>query len=102
MFSNPVSIWNQVRAPILGMDTRNPGAGPIYGQGYWNVDAQVKKDVRIAESATLEFSFIATNVFNHHDFNDPSLDLSNPSTWGVLNSQGNTPRQMEFGARVDF
>jgi Carboxypeptidase regulatory-like domain len=102
MFGNPEAVFNQTRPPILGIDTKNAGWGPITGLPYWNADVQVKKDVRIAETASFEFSFISTNVFNHNIFGDPSLDTSNPSSWGVLNFQENTPRKMEFGARVDF
>jgi hypothetical protein len=101
-FKNPAAVWNQVRAPILGIDTRNPGQGPITGQPYWNLDGQVKKNVRIAESATFEFSFIATNMLNHRQFNDPALYLNSSATWGVLNTQANPPRAMEFGGRITF
>jgi hypothetical protein len=104
-FSNPAAVWAQVRAPILGIDTKNPGQGPITGMPYWNMDGQIKKDVRIAESATFEFSFIATNMLNHRQFNDAengTLCLCNPSAFGVLNSQANNPRQMEFGGRITF
>ena len=108
MFSNPVAVFNQVRAPILGIDTRNPGVGPILGLPYWNVDAQLKKDLRITESTSFELSFIATNMFNHTVFNPPTLNLAVPGVWGVLNSQAgsfNTPgssREMEFGGRITF
>jgi hypothetical protein len=101
-FGNPVSVWNQVRAPILGIDTKNPGQGAITGQPYWNLDGQIKKDVRIAESATFEFSFIATNMLNHRQFGDPGQALYSPGTWGVLNGQANPPRAMEFGGRITF
>ena len=102
MFKNPVAVWNQVRAPILGLDQGSNGVGPILGQPYWNMDAEIKKDVRIAESATFEFSFIAANVLNHRDFWDPSLSISSPNSWGVLNTQVNSPRAMEFGGRITF
>ena len=101
-FKNPAAVWNQVRAPILGIDTRNPGLGPITGQPYWNMDGQIKKVVRIAESATFEFSFIATNMLNHRQFSDPTLQLDSSAAWGVLNTQANPPRQMEFGGRITF
>ena len=58
--------------------------------------------MKIAETATLEFSFISTNILNHRIFKDPSVSIASPGSWGVLNTQGNTPRKMEFGARVDF
>ncbi|HUB19772.1 MAG TPA: hypothetical protein VL990_14115, partial [Acidobacteriaceae bacterium] len=102
MFKNPVAVWNQVRAPILGIDAKSNGVGPILGQPYWNMDAQLKKDIRITESATFEFSFIAANVLNHRQFWDPSLGLNESSSWGVLNTQVNSPRQMEFGGRITF
>lgn len=102
MFKNPVAVWNQVRAPILGIDTKNPGFGPIMGQPYWNLDSQLKKDIRVAESATVELSFITTNMLNHRIFYDPSMSLQSPGAWGVLNAQGNAPRAMEFGGRIDF
>ena len=104
-FANPAQVFTQVRAPILGIDTQNPGQGPITGMPYWNLDGQVKKDIRIAESTTFEFSFIATNMLNHRQFLDAAngtLCLCTPSTWGVLNSQTNPPRQMEFGGRITF
>jgi hypothetical protein len=102
LFKNPVSVWNQVRAPILGIDTKNPGQGPFTGQTYWNLDAQVKKNIRILESATFEFSFISTNILNHRIFNDPYLALNDSTDWGVISTQLNTPRKMEFGLRAEF
>jgi hypothetical protein len=102
MFKNPQQVWEQVRPPVLGIDTRNSGLGPFMGQPYWNLDGQVKKNVHIMESATFEFSFIATNMLNHRQFGDPAMSLSNPGAWGVLNSQANLPRQMEFGSRITF
>ena len=102
LFSNPQSVYDQVRAPILGIDTKNPGQGPFLGLPYWNVDAQVKKDVKITESTSFEFSFIAANMLNHNDFSDPYLSLGYTPAWGVLNSQGSNPREMEFGGRVTF
>ena len=102
MFKNPVAVWNQVRAPILGIDTKNPGLGPIMGMPYWNLDTQLKKDFMITESTSFEFSFIAANVLNHRDFFDPDLGLNSAGAWGVLNTQANEPREMEFGGRVTF
>jgi hypothetical protein len=102
MFKDPVAVWNQVRAPILGIDTRNSGVGPITGMPYWNVDMSVLKNFRITERASFEYSMIFTNVFNHNVLADPNLSLGTPSVWGVLSSQLNQPRNMEFGLRVRF
>jgi hypothetical protein len=102
LFRNPVAVWNQVRAPMLGIDTKNPGTGPFMGQPYWNLDAQLRKNFRITESTSFEFSFIAANVLNHREFYDPGLALYSPSSWGELDSQANSPRNMEFGGRITF
>jgi hypothetical protein len=102
MFSNPLSVYNQVRAPILGIDTKNPGQGPIMGLPYWNMDAQVKKNFRIAESTSFEFSYTVANVFNHSTFSDPYLSLGYNPAWGVLNTQQSSSREMEFGGRIAF
>jgi hypothetical protein len=77
-FANPAKVFSQVRAPILGIDT---------------------------QTTIFEFSFIATNMLNHRQFTDAAngtLCLCTPVTWGVLNSQLNPPRAMEFGGRLTF
>jgi hypothetical protein len=102
MFKDPVAVWNQVRAPILGLDAKNGGTGPILGTPYWNVDASVQKGVKVFERTQLMFSMIFTNLFNHDILHDPGLALYSPGTWGVQNSQANTPRKMEFGLRASF
>ncbi|HEY1986057.1 MAG TPA: carboxypeptidase-like regulatory domain-containing protein [Terracidiphilus sp.] len=102
MFKDPVSVWNQVRAPILGIDAKNPGVGPITGTPYWNVDMSLEKSLKVYESVALKFSVIFTNVFNHDILADPGLSLGTPATWGVQNSQTNTPRKLEFGMRASF
>jgi hypothetical protein len=102
MFANPVAVWNQVRPPILGQDKRDGGVGPIYGLPYWNLDLSVKKNIRMTERFSGEFQVVFTNVLNHMVFANPTLDISDSTSWGVLNTQGNTPRKMEFGFRVSW
>ncbi|MBV9434555.1 MAG: carboxypeptidase regulatory-like domain-containing protein, partial [Acidobacteria bacterium] len=102
MFSNPVAVFDQFYNPILGVNTRDGGAGSIRGLPYWNMDLSVRKNFKITERVNTEFQFLFLNVLNHMQFADPTLSTSTPSTWGVLNTQGNTPRQIEFGLRVNF
>ena len=87
LFKDPEAVWNQVRAPILGIDSKNPGVGPIIGTPYWNVDMSVEKSVKVYESVALQFSVIFTNVFNHDVLGDPAMTLYDSSTWGVQNAQ---------------
>jgi len=104
VFKDPVASFGQFRPPILGVDTKRDGGGegPIRALPYWNVDLSVKKNIRISERFSTEFQFLFLNVMNHLVYANPTLDISNPASWGVLNTQGNTPRQMEFGLRVRF
>ncbi|HMG87150.1 MAG TPA: carboxypeptidase-like regulatory domain-containing protein [Terracidiphilus sp.] len=102
MFKDPEAVWNQVRAPILGIDSKNPGVGPISGTPYWNVDMSVEKSVKVYESVALKFSVIFTNVFNHNVLGDPAMNLGDSTTWGVQSGQTNIPRKMEFGMRASF
>ena len=106
MFSDPAKVFGQFRPCILGFDT-NCGAGfagGIRGMPTWNLDGTVSKDIGIWKEgrvgATLIFQF--TNILNHVQLSDPSLDISNPQDWGVISSQANSPRQIEFGLRIHF
>jgi len=102
LFADPVKVWNEFRPPILGLDTRDGGTGSVRGLPYWNVDLSVKKNIKITERFNVQFQLVVANLFNHVVFFDPTMDITSPSTWGVLSAQGNTPRQMEFGLRFSF
>ena len=104
IYKNPVAVFNNVRAPILGIDTRIGGFAPggIRGLPYWNMDLSVRKNFKIWERTSFEFSTVFINVLNHNQFADPTLDISDPTSWGILSSQANSPRKMEFGLRVAF
>ena len=102
LFADPNAVYNQVRAPLLGIDTRNSGTGPIHGLAYWNIDMSVRKSIKISERGNLMFQFLFLNVTNHNQLLETQLDISTPATWGVLTQQANTPRQMEFGVKLNF
>jgi hypothetical protein len=102
MFANPVSVFDQFGDPILGLTKRDNGFGPIRGLPYWNMDLSVRKNIKMTERFNAEFQVMFLNVLNHMQFANPSLSLNSIASWGVLNTQGNTPRQMEFGLRLNF
>lgn len=112
-FANPNLIIGQFRNCILGLDTSCSPEGPIRGLGFWNLDMNIAKDVRMFSirdnpvSATLSFQFV--NVLNHTQMRDPYLDISDPANFGVLGSnnpngtgQANTPRNLTFSLRIHF
>jgi hypothetical protein len=107
MFSNPQAAFNNIRQPILGLDTRDGGFGVYRGLPYWNVDLSVKKNFKITERVAAVFQVVFTNFFNHDQFGDPSgdyLDTSSPASFGTLPGTvtNTSPRQMEFGLRLNF
>ena len=107
MFANPTAAWNNIRQPILGYDTHDGGFGVLRGLPYWNVDLSIKKNFKITERFAAEFQVVFTNIFNHDQFGDPSgdlLDTSSADSFGSLPGQvtNTSPRQMEFGFRLNF
>jgi hypothetical protein len=111
-FGDPNAAYNAFRQPILGLDTKDGGWGYLRGLGYWNVDFSLKKTTNITEKVNLDFQVVFTNLFNHVIFYDPGfggpqandyLDTSSgPDGFGTLPGQGNLPRTMEFGLRLNF
>ncbi|MGD1082252.1 MAG: carboxypeptidase-like regulatory domain-containing protein [Candidatus Sulfotelmatobacter sp.] len=110
IFKDGTAEANNWRNPILGLDTRDGGNGILGGLPYWNMDFSLKKNIRIAESITLEFQGVFANVLNHNQFLDPSYagttglgDGASPEGgFGTLASGEAQPRQIEVGARVRF
>jgi hypothetical protein len=102
MFSNPAAIYAEFRRPVLGQDFNNNGTGAIRGFPTWNLDLAVHKQIIVTERFGATLMFQATNVLNHFQPANPSLSIDSPQTWGVITSQANSPRSMEFGLRVHF
>jgi len=107
LFADSNAAYNQIRQPILGLDTKDYGWGAIRGLGYWNMDLSIRKNIKITERFNFEFQTVIVNVLNHPVFFDPGpgdyLDTSaGASGFGTLPGQGNTPRTMEFGLRLSF
>ncbi|HEV2397127.1 MAG TPA: carboxypeptidase-like regulatory domain-containing protein [Candidatus Sulfotelmatobacter sp.] len=107
IFKNGPAEANNWRNPILGLDTRNGGAGGLSGLPYWNMDFSLKKVVHVAENVNLEFQGVFANVFNHNQWLDPVGNTglfdgsSAPGGFGSLLGEAQ-PRQIEIGARVRF
>lgn len=102
LYSNPEAVYNLFRNPILGIDPRSSFTGKLRGLPYWNMDMSIKKNLKLSERMSVETQVVITNVFNHMIFNDPFLETDVATSWGVLNSQRNGSRNMEFGIRFSF
>jgi hypothetical protein len=102
-FPDGVAQANNWRNPILGIDTRDGGAGILGGLAYWNMDFSIKKSIRVAEGVNLEFQGVFANVLNHDQWTDNFLGLYNDAGFGALGGNGEgEPRNIELGLRVRF
>jgi hypothetical protein len=87
MFADPDEVHSQFRRLILGVDTNGGGAGPIRGLPRWNLDFSLAKDIKFGERMGLTFSAQFANMLNHFQPGDPSMNIDNPATFGLINSQ---------------
>jgi hypothetical protein len=108
LFANPTAVYNMFRPTVLGIDGRANDLGPLYGQHRWNLDFTIAKRTQINEHIGFTFYAQFLNALNHMEFSDPGqygsggLNLQSPTSFGVLNSQFNTPRQVSLGLRLFF
>ncbi len=102
IFTNPAASFDTTRPPILGIDARDGGSGPISGLSFLNLDLSVKKDIAVFEKFNIEATGVFLNVLNHNEFANPSLSLQSLTNFGVTKTQGNTPRQIQAGLRASF
>jgi hypothetical protein len=80
------------------------GNEPVYSPvlrspGVRNVDLSLFKNFVLAGRTTLQFRVEALNAFNTVQFSGPNTSVTS-SSFGVISSQANAPRQMQFGVKV--
>lgn len=102
LFGDPLAVYNSFRAIMLSQDTTSGGGGQLRGLKRWNLDFNVVRKIKFTERLSTAFSAQFINIFNHHMFNDPTVSLQSPSSFGVISSQYNSPRIIELGLHVDF
>ncbi len=101
IFADPQAVFNQFRPTLVSVDTTSRG-GTLRGLKLWNVDLSFAKKIKLTERAGLTLSAEFFNLFNHVNFLDPTVNLQSPQTFGVITTQGNDPRQIQLGLRLDF
>jgi len=69
---------------------------------YYNEDISLFKNTYITESVYVQFRSEFYNIFNRVVFGGPSASINNPSTFGVIGSQANTPRLIQFALKLIF
>jgi hypothetical protein len=69
--------------------------------GINNFDASIIKNFRITEGKSAQFRAEAFNVLNHPTFGAPNTQVTSTS-FGIINTIANRPRQIQLGARFIF
>jgi carboxypeptidase family protein len=108
LFEDPAQVYSNFRQVLLSSDGRSGRANPLRGLPYWNLDMSLGKKTTIMENKTLTFSAEFFNLFNHVNYANPSLDLTNPAAFGVITEQFTPPnrssgsRWIQLGMRLEF
>jgi hypothetical protein len=108
LFANPDAAAAEFRAVNISSDGRDGTGNPLRGLGFWNLDARLGKTTSFHERYKVEISADFFNIFNHVNFFQPTLNLQNPATFGVISqelipadrTQGS--RWIQLGLRVSF
>jgi hypothetical protein len=101
LFDDPAAAYNSFRRVLISQDASS-NRGVIRGLPRWGVDLSVGKRTQLTGRVNAVFSVEAINVFNAVQFTNPTLNLSNPTNFGVITSQANSPRAIQLGFRVEF
>lgn len=108
LFANPEAAFNNFRRILISQDGRSGRSNPLRGFSMWNLDLSLGKTTHIKENVAARFSLDFFNVFNHTLFSNPTLDLTNSRSFGVVTQQ-NVPtrresasRWIQFGLRLEF
>ena len=89
----------------------NLGRNTLTGPGFFTTDLAVIKDIKVRESATVQFRTEVFNVLNHANFGQPNPDLFVPNgsggviispAAGRITTMTSTARQVQFGLKVLF
>ena len=104
LFSNPAQVYGEFRPCVLGYDTSCGGYYNLRGLPTWNLDTNFIKDIGVyKEHVHAQLFFQITNILNHFQSSGAtSLSLTSPTSFGQIVGQANTPRNMEFGLRIQF
>jgi hypothetical protein len=93
------------------------GRGLIRAPITWQTDISLSKTARISERFSLQITAQAFNVFNHDQYADPVINISNGSFGQIVstvnynsnndsfapdNTGSGTPRQLEFALKLIF
>jgi hypothetical protein len=77
------------------------GRNVFTGPHFYNVDFALAKNTKLSEGTNLQFRVESFNLFNRTNFTNPSGNISNPATFGLLTNTYN-PRMVQLAIRLQF
>ncbi len=93
------SVFSQPTAFTFG--NMGPRVSDIRNDGTFNWDLSIFKNFRVVERVNVQFRVEALNAFNTPRFGGPNTSVTS-SSFGVITSQANSPRQLQMGLKVIF
>ncbi len=103
IFADPSAVYASFRPTMVSLDTTSNGGGQLRGLNRWNLDLTLMRKFRLTERMSFTLNGQFFNFFNHPVFDDPTVSLQAPATFGVIGAQTNyPPRVLQFGLHLDF
>ena len=93
------SVFSQPAAFTFG--NTQPTSPDLRSPSIRNWDLSIFKEWRVLERATLQFRTEAFNAFNTVRFGSPNTTVTS-NQFGVVSTQANSPRQIQFGLKLLF
>jgi hypothetical protein len=78
------------------------GIGTERGPGFFTTDMSIGKRFNMSESRYIDFRMELFNAFNTVSWAPPGANIGNPATFGVIGSQVQAPRNIQFGLKYFF
>jgi hypothetical protein len=80
----------------------NVGRNTLIGPKVFNFDASLLKNFNFTEQHYLQFRFEAFNALNHPNWGNPSVNITNPASFGTIGSTRGNMRQLQLALKFVF
>jgi hypothetical protein len=80
----------------------NVGRNTLIGPKIFNFDASLLKNFMFTEQHYLQFRFEAFNALNHPNWGNPSVNITNPASFGTIGSTRGNMRQLQLALKFVF
>jgi hypothetical protein len=111
--SAPMGSFDPARDRYLNLDAFSQPAPYTFGNApprmphvrtpfFFNEDFSVFKNVFFTETLHLQLRGEFYDIFNRVVFSGPAANINNPSTFGVIGGQANTPRLIQLAVKLIF